>query len=557
MVIIESLMSLYIKEVLIPEKVVEVVNRFLPIDEEEERPEEPEDAAIYWINKCNVKLMERIEEEIGNSTPTDDMNDDSIPTMVPVEYLWDLSDGKSLASVLALYAPTSLSWKEICYNEPMSAADCVYNLQMVQLFCSQNLPVDILFLTVEDFFDCHRIIRPNILAFIADLLYHFEIKPASCVHRPVVDDHFLTSEEDVEDEPPSTTSSSNSGHNRGINSNGSSSKSDRRGKGTVPKGSEWESVSVRSGGEGMDGMVRRKPSQHRGPFDPEDEDEEMTRYFSALDLDPDLDSSPEIILLPRDATCGPYSLGAPMKKGSSRMRKSSAGTATTSGVTGSASTHTPSTHFPSTHTPSTYIPSTHTPSTHIPSTHFPGSRRSEVDSSNGWPDRPKGHSTPSGKRGRHPPYPMNDPFYGPGHSATLGHSTGSNGGRFGTYNKFTSSGVHPFSDQLRGHRNQSIYDKGRNQSIYDKGRNQPIYDKGRNQSIYDKGRMMHRSQNDLPAAGLRSPTQTLRPMPGCASQGSSFMTHLLDVMDQVWLTYQLLVPELVGLLIRMVALAPV
>ena len=498
MVIIESLMSLYIKEVLIPEKVVEVVNRFLPIDAEEEIPEEAEDAAIYWINKCSLKLMERIEEEVGNSTPTDDMNDESIPSMVPVEYLWDLSDGKSLASVLALYAPTSLSWKEICYNEPMSAADCVYNLQMVQLFCTQNLPVDILFLTVEDFFDCHRIIRPNILAFIADLLYHFEIKPASCVHRPVVDDHFLTSEEDI-DEPPSTTSSSNSGHNRGgINSNGSSSKSEknRRGKGTLLKGSEWESVSVQSS-QRVDGMVsKRRGSEHhrfdreeedkrRGSehhrFDREEEDqevdEEMTRYFSALEMDPEFDSSPEIILLPKDDTdpsCDPYSLGTTPMKGSTRMRKSSAGTGTTSGVTGSASTY------------------------------IPGSRRSEGDSSNGWPDRPKGHSTPSAKRPRHPPYPMNDPFYGPGpgHSTILGHSTGSNGGRFGTYNKFTSSNVHPFCDQVRGHRNQSIYDKPRNQSIYDKPRNQ---------SIYDKPRMMHRSQNDLPAAGLRrsnSNTQT-------------------------------------------------
>ena len=508
MVVIESLMSLYIKEVLIPDKVIEVVNRFSPLDPEEELPEEPEDAALFWINKCNIKLMTRIEEELANATPTDDMNEGTIPPMAPVEYLWDLSDGKSLASVLALYAPTALSWKEICYNEPMSAADCVYNLQMVQLFCNEHLPVDIFFMSVEDFFDCHRIIRPNILAFIADLLYHFEIKPAPCVIRPVVDSDFLSDDvldDDEEEEEPSTTSSSNSGHRTNGSGNNLSNNRILHKNVVVPSKGDWESGSVRSTPGNQQQQLRMQSARMSNqtprmrPFrqsslsgtrqdqsydDDGEVDEEMTRYFSALDLDPDFDSSPEIIMLPKD---GSYSISG---NRSTRTRKSSSATATTSGVTGSASTYNR------------------------------GSRRSE-ESSNGHEEfvntRAKaGHSTPSSssaKRPIHPPqYPMDDPFYGP-----PGHSSGSNGGnnssRFATYNKYNSPMSGPIHDQ-RGHRNQSIYDKPR------------------------MG-MMHKSHNDLPAAGLlrrsNSNSQRILVFPNLANLS---MSHMFEGLDpRPWLIF--------------------
>ena len=198
MVIIEAIMSLYIKEVLIPEKVAEVVHRFLPIDTEtEELPEEAEDAAIFWINKSCQKFRQRIEFEIDLLTPTeeDDEDDYAVPEIAPVEYIWDLSDGVSLASLLAFYCPDELTWKEICYANPMTMTDSIYNLQLIQLFCQEKLPCDIFFLTIEDFFDCNKLFRINVLAFVADLLYHFEIRPVECVRLPTYHDIMSTEDE--------------------------------------------------------------------------------------------------------------------------------------------------------------------------------------------------------------------------------------------------------------------------------------------------------------------------------------------------------------------------
>ena len=318
-------MALYIKEVLIPEKVVEVVHRFSPLESDEEIPEEPEDAALFWINKACMKLRDRISEDVANVTPTEDdpqqqqqSSNSDVPSLPPLEYLWDLSDGRALASLLSLYCPEELCWKEICMNEPMSMADSIYNLQLVQLFCQQKLPCDIFFLGVEDFFYCHRIIRPNVLAFVADLLYHFEIRPAECVKRPVdnPDDQYLINSDDTEENQYSLINGRPvpKGHPNNLRSpselkaislqhtgwSGGSSGSRRSG----PKNSTPTRESAQTPGKSF-----RRSSSTTGSFDPDAEvngDEELARYFSALDLVPELDSSPEIVMLSREE--GPQSL---------------------------------------------------------------------------------------------------------------------------------------------------------------------------------------------------------------------------------------------------------
>lgn len=195
MVIIEAIMSLYIKEVLIPEKVVEVVHRFSPIDHSDELPEEAEDAAIFWINKSCQKFRERINLELALLTPTEDDEEEEVPEISSVEYLWDLSDGVSLASLLSFYCPDELTWRNINYAHPMSMNDSIYNLQLIQMFCAEKLPCDIFFLSIEDFFDCNKVFRINILAFVADLLYHFEIRPVDCVRPPTERDVMSTEDE--------------------------------------------------------------------------------------------------------------------------------------------------------------------------------------------------------------------------------------------------------------------------------------------------------------------------------------------------------------------------
>lgn len=191
-------MSLYIKEVLIPEKVAEVVHRYSPIDTNlEELPEEAEDAAIFWINKSCQKFRERISLELALLTPTEEDEEDDliVPDISSVEYLWDLSDGVALTSLMAFYCPEELSWRDICYANPMTMTDSIYNLQLIKLFCEEKLPCDVFFLTIEDFFDCNKLFRINVLAFVADLLYHFEIRPVDCVRPPTLHDIMSTEDE--------------------------------------------------------------------------------------------------------------------------------------------------------------------------------------------------------------------------------------------------------------------------------------------------------------------------------------------------------------------------
>ncbi|XP_076362125.1 patronin-like isoform X2 [Tachypleus tridentatus] len=185
MAVIEGIMALYIKEILIPEKVVEVCSRFSPVSVSDEFPEDPEDSAILWLNKCCFRMRQRIEEELGSYQISSSHEPQStIPSVPVIEDLADLSDGCSLACLLAFYCPGYLHWKEICLLEPMSLADSLYNLQVVEQFCRQNFPHDIYFFSLEDMLYMHSSIRQNILAFISDLMFLFEIRPVKGVIRP-------------------------------------------------------------------------------------------------------------------------------------------------------------------------------------------------------------------------------------------------------------------------------------------------------------------------------------------------------------------------------------
>ncbi|XP_076361830.1 patronin-like isoform X2 [Tachypleus tridentatus] len=187
MAVIGGIMALYIKEILIPEKVVDVCRRFSSVLVPDEVPKGPEDAAILWLNKCCIKMRWKIEGELGSYHTSQKASYEQqkiVPYIPIIEDLADLSDGCSLNSLLSFYCPNYLHWKEICFHDPMKLSDSVYNLQLIEQFCTQILPCDIYFLTLEDMLYMHSSLRQNVLAFIADLMFLFEIRPAKCVIRP-------------------------------------------------------------------------------------------------------------------------------------------------------------------------------------------------------------------------------------------------------------------------------------------------------------------------------------------------------------------------------------
>ncbi|XP_042898617.1 patronin isoform X2 [Parasteatoda tepidariorum] len=189
MAVIDGIMALFIKEVLIPEKVMEVVSRFSVVNPESELPYDSEEAALLWINKCCLKMRHKIEEDLITSHSPDSPDSSQLHRgntsfIALAQDLGDLSDGCCLSAVLSLYCPRFFKWQDIHLHDPISLADSVYNLQLVQTFCQEHLPQDIYCLSLEDMVYMHPSIVPNVLAFIADLMYIFEIRPPKHVCRP-------------------------------------------------------------------------------------------------------------------------------------------------------------------------------------------------------------------------------------------------------------------------------------------------------------------------------------------------------------------------------------
>ncbi|OTF71516.1 calmodulin-regulated spectrin-associated 1-like protein [Euroglyphus maynei] len=87
---------------------------------------------------------------------------------------------------MAFYCPDHVDWREICLKQDISIADSIYNLQRIQYFCQELFPSDICFLLLEDFLYLPEPIVPNFLAFIADLLFMFEIQPVETVTPPYI-----------------------------------------------------------------------------------------------------------------------------------------------------------------------------------------------------------------------------------------------------------------------------------------------------------------------------------------------------------------------------------
>lgn len=290
MVIIEAIMSLFIKEVLIPEKLIEVVTRYIDVDLLDDFPQDCEDAALFWLNKSTEKLKQQIVEEVNKDEAS---QTDETPTLPLLQDLSDISDGCCLAALFSLYCPDDLQWQEICFNETMSMADSIYNLQLVQFFCQEKLPYNVCFLSIEDFLYLDEAIRPNVLAFIADILYLFEIKIADCVRRPGL----LSDEETSSDEPfssiyhrelptPAEMKACSLQHHSWVDNH-------------FPK---QRSETIRHNGSPSNRTQKkrksptRKSRNHSANYS--DEDEELTRYFtSSLDFKPDTEASPEILMV--------------------------------------------------------------------------------------------------------------------------------------------------------------------------------------------------------------------------------------------------------------------
>uniref|UniRef100_A0A8C7HRC2 Calmodulin regulated spectrin associated protein family member 2 n=1 Tax=Oncorhynchus kisutch TaxID=8019 RepID=A0A8C7HRC2_ONCKI len=204
--LIDTLMLAYTVEMVSVERVMACVHRCSsPLNDPSSHldghirdlPYDTEDAVTTWINKVNEHLREILVEEqrLRESSCLETTaryrreyaQQRAAPSLPLVDNLLkDNTDGCALAALLHFYCTTSIRLEDICLKETMSLADSLYNLQLVQEFCRDNLNHCCHF-SLEDMLYAHSSIKNNYLVFMAELFWWFEVVKPSFVQPRVFD----------------------------------------------------------------------------------------------------------------------------------------------------------------------------------------------------------------------------------------------------------------------------------------------------------------------------------------------------------------------------------
>ncbi|XP_023195071.1 calmodulin-regulated spectrin-associated protein 2 isoform X5 [Xiphophorus maculatus] len=198
---IDTLMMAYTVETVNVEKVMACTHQYSSCDYEEERPYDTEDAVTTWINKINeylkdVVAQEQKKKETQSAEQTgspraryrkEQASTQLAPWIPPVDNLLkDSTDGSALGALLHFYCPQLLPLDNVCLKENMSLADRLYNLQLIQDFCKDNLNSCCHF-SLEDMLYASSTIKNNYLVFMAELFWWFEVVKPSFVKPRVLD----------------------------------------------------------------------------------------------------------------------------------------------------------------------------------------------------------------------------------------------------------------------------------------------------------------------------------------------------------------------------------
>ena len=71
---------------------------------------------------------------------------------------------------------------DVVMEESIRTADALFNIQLILEFCLEHLPHKNAHLSLNDLFYCNGLLKPNLLAFYAELFRYFEVQPLPCVH---------------------------------------------------------------------------------------------------------------------------------------------------------------------------------------------------------------------------------------------------------------------------------------------------------------------------------------------------------------------------------------
>ncbi|XP_066529879.1 calmodulin-regulated spectrin-associated protein 3 isoform X3 [Hoplias malabaricus] len=178
-----------------------------------------ESALLHWVNTLNEKLRERTENDQTqpNTEPQpvqpslryrkEKMLSKLKPCFPVVKEMKDLSNGCAIAAVIHYYCPGLLRLEDVCMKDSMSLPDSLYNLQVMREFCDSCLK-GCCHLALEDMVYSPPELQVNILCFLAELLYWFEVSKPEFVQPQQV--------------PEATESSGRADSGKSGNSNSSS-----------------------------------------------------------------------------------------------------------------------------------------------------------------------------------------------------------------------------------------------------------------------------------------------------------------------------------------------
>ncbi|XP_058281707.1 calmodulin-regulated spectrin-associated protein 3 isoform X2 [Hylobates moloch] len=131
------------------------------------------------------------------------------PCFPTVTSLQDLASGAALAATIHCYCPQLLRLEEVCLKDPMSVADSLYNLQLVQDFCASRLPRGCP-LSLEDLLYVPPPLKVNLVVLLAELFMCFEVLKPDFVQVKDLPDGHAASPRGTEASPPQNNSGSSS-----------------------------------------------------------------------------------------------------------------------------------------------------------------------------------------------------------------------------------------------------------------------------------------------------------------------------------------------------------
>ncbi|XP_011204208.2 patronin isoform X16 [Bactrocera dorsalis] len=188
MSVIQSLMTLYAKEITSGDRIANAVARITGNNGQTLPHDQPFDQLLLlWISHACTSLKKRIARDVELGATDENGVRLQVPNIPAVHDYQSLCDGVCLALFISYYCPKALPWTLVRINYLPAVEDSVHNVSLVSNFCQKHLPYNVFHMMPEDVTYMRNSMKLNLVVLLADLFLLFEIHPAKCVCYPGMD----------------------------------------------------------------------------------------------------------------------------------------------------------------------------------------------------------------------------------------------------------------------------------------------------------------------------------------------------------------------------------